>query len=382
MRKSFLVGFIAFSLVFSPLAAVFAAPCAPANLSMTSGRFTNDTTPTFTWTPADGATWYEFLLDNGNWQGIGNVSNYTLWPVSEGWHTFVLRAHDNARGISPTSSITFEIDVTGPTISAVSPLAAKTGVPVTFTVTAGSADVAAGVCMLHVDGNAVEMKRHFSSDARSTTYTKEYTFGSNVSSATVYAKCGDGDGNYATGPVRTIAVANEKKIVVFYDHFPPAGTPEVARGTVIKTVCDSYAPVNDSCHAVYYYGKDGKKHAFPTESVYKSWFSSYNDVVAVTKRKLASMPAGEPVTYRPGTVLVKFDSSTTVYAIADGQVLRPIMNEAAAKVIYGARWQRYVVTVPECDRDQYTIGKRIYSSADYSKAEAYRSAPTIDANWE
>ncbi len=379
MRKSFLVGFIAFSLVFSPLAVVFAAPCAPANLSMTSGRFTNDTTPTFTWTPADGATWYEFLLDNGSWQGIGNVSNYTLWPVSEGWHTFVLRAHDNARGISPTSSITFEIDVTGPTISAVSPLVAKTGVPVTFTVTAGSTDVASSACVLHVNGNTTEMKRHFSSDARSTTYTKEYTFGSGVSSATVYAKCGDGDGNYATGPSRTVTVSFFK---VLYDYEGPSPFHPLEKGTVVKVACDSYAPVNDVCHAVYYYGEDGKKHAFPTESVYKNWFSSYSDVHTVSARRLKSMPEGEPVTYRPGTVLVKFDSSSTVYAIADGQVLRPIMNEAAAKAIYGARWQRYVVTVPECDRDQYTIGKRIYSSADYSKAEAYRSASTIDANWE
>ena len=54
------------------------------------------------------------------------------------------------------------------------------------------------------------------------------------------------------------------------------------------------------------------------------------------------------------------------------------MNEAAAKAIYGSRWNSYVVTIPTSQFNDYTIGKKIYSSADYSKSQARNAAKTID----
>ena len=376
MQKTFATRFAAAVMiigsVFGAVAPALAAPATPVNLSIVGGKYTNDTTPTFTWTPAEGATWYEILLDNGSWQGIGNVSSYTYNTLSAGWHTFYLRAHDSVNGVSVSTGLTFEIDTKGPNVSAVSPLAAKTQTPVTFTVVAGSGDVMATYCTLNIDGYTYDMTAQFSSDARARNFTLSHTF-DRVGSFGVGAKCMDADRNYTTGPTTTVKVSGSTT--------PSTPAVNVARGTVVKTQCGSYAPAGDACHAVYYYGLEGSKHLFPTESVFKSWYGSFNVVVTVSKSTMAAMRTGDDVTYRPGTALVKFASSKTVYAVDVNQTLRPIMNEAAAKAIYGSRWNSYVVTIPASQRNDYTIGSRIYSSADYSKNQAHHAVQTIDANW-
>lgn len=361
--------------VLGVAAPAFAAPATPVNLAIVGGKYTNDTTPTFTWTPAEGATWYEYLLDNGNWQGIGNVSTYTLSALPNGWHTFYVRSHDNVNGVSVSTSVTFEIDTQGPSVSVVSPLVARTQVPVTFTVVAGSGDVAAMYCGLYIHGKgAFDMTAQNSSDARARTFTRTYTFIDTRTTAEVYAKCKDGDGNWTTGPKSTVSITTGGAI-------PSTPVSSVAPGSLVYSSCNGYKPVGASCHTVYYYGTDKTLHAFPNESIFYSWYSSFAGLINLGPNKLYSMKVGDDVTYRPGTSLVKFASSTTVYAVDVNQTLRPIMNEAAAKAIYGTRWNSYVVTIPASQRNDYKIGSKIYSSADYSKSRAYNAVKTIDANW-
>lgn len=355
--------------VFGAAMPALAAPVTPANLSIVGGKYTNDTTPTFTWTPAAGATWYEFLLDNGEWQGIGNVSSYTLWTLPSGWHTFYVRAHDSVNGVSVSTGLTFEIDTQGPTVSAVTPTSAKVGVTTDFSITS-TGEAPTMYCQFRVNGRLGDKLRIKNGGG----WTLPMTF-SSVGSNVVQAQCIDTDNNVSVGPVQNISVWQSGSTT------PTTPAVNVARGTVVKTQCGSYAPAGDACHAVYYYGLDGSKHLFPTESVFKSWYGSFNVVVTVSKATMAAMRTGEDVTYRPGTALVKFSSSKTVYAVDVNQTLRPIMNEAAAKAIYGSRWNSYVVTVPVSQRNDYTIGGKIYSSADYSKNQAHHAVKTIDALW-
>ena len=358
--------------VFGAAMPAFAAPATPVNLAIVGGKYTNDTTPTFTWTPAAGATWYEFLLDNGEWQGIGNVSSYTLWTLSSGWHTFYVRAHDSVNGVGVSTGLTFEIDTTGPTIPAPTPSTATVNVPMVFSVKPTGESIAT-YCWMFVDGKSIgQMAAVGASTSNVPILGYSYSF-TTTGTHTIYARCLDRDGNYANGAVQNVKVSGSTT--------PSTPAVNVARGTVVKTQCGSYAPVGDACHAVYYYGLEGSKHLFPTESVFKSWYGSFNVVVTVSKGTMATMRTGADVTYRPGTALVKFASSKTVYAVDVNQTLRPIMNEAAAKAIYGSRWNSYVVTVPASQRNDYTIGKKIYSSADYSKNQAHHAVKTIDANW-
>jgi len=358
--------------VFGAVVPAFAAPSTPVDLSIVGGKYTNDTTPTFTWTPAAGATWYEFLLDNGDWQGIGNVSSYTLWSLPNGWHTFYVRAHDNTSGVSVSTGLTFEIDTTGPTIVLSAPSTAAVNASVLFSVKP-TGESTATYCWMYVDGSAVgQMSALEGSTSNNPYFGRYHTFTTNGTHS-AYARCLDRDGNYANSAVQSVKVSGTTT--------PSTPAVSVARGTAVKTQCGSYAPVGDACHAVYYYGLDGKKHLFPTESVYKSWYGSFSNVVTVSKGTMAAMRTGDDVTYRPGTSLVKFASSKTVYAVDVNQTLRPIMNEAAAKAIYGTRWNSYVVTIPVSQRNDYKIGSKIYSSSDYSKAQSRNAVKTIDALW-
>ncbi len=367
-------GFVIVASVLGVTLPAFAAPATPASLTIVGGQYTNDTTPTFTWTPSNGATWYEFLLDDGQWQGIGNVSTYTLWALPNGWHTFFVRSHDANDGVSVSTSVTFEIDTQGPTVPAPTPSVAKVNVPTVFSVKPTGESIAT-YCWMYVDGKSIgQMAAVGASTASTPILGYSYSFAT-TGTHTIYARCLDRDGNYANGAVQNVKVSGSTTSV------PTAPAISVARGTAVKTQCGSYAPASDTCHAVYYYGLDGKKHLFPTEGVYKSWYGSFSNVVTISKGTMAGMPTGENVTYRPGTFLVKFSSSTTVYAVDVNQTLRPIMNEAAAKAIYGTRWNSYVVTIPASERNDYKVGSKIYSSADYSKSRAYNAVKTIDSLW-
>jgi len=364
--------------VFGTVSPAFAAPGVPVNLDIVGGKYTNDTTPTFTWTPGSSATWYEVLLDNGDWISVGNVSTYTLWSLSNGWHTFYVRSHDNGGEVSTSAALTFEIDTVGPTIPAPTPSTATVNAHTVFSVKPTGESMFT-YCWLYIDGAADGQM--FAVEGLKDGVGRDHVF-TTTGTHSMYARCLDRDGNYANGSAQNVVVTSRP--VVLFDNLPPAPVihTSVPAGTIVIAACGAHAGAGDSCHTVYYVGNDGKKHSFPSESVYFTWFSSYANMVTVTKSTLASIPTGGAVTYRPGTVLVKFPNSTTVYAVADGQVLRPIMNEAAAKAIYGSKWNGYVVTISESYKSNYTIGSKIYSSGDYSKSQEYYGTKTIDQNWK
>ncbi len=360
---------VVFVTTFGSVLPAFAAVSTPTNLTLVGGIYTNDTTPTLTWDRPVGATWYEFMLDDGSWQSIGNVGTYTFWTLPSGWHTFFLRAHDNAGDISVSSSLTFEIDTHGPKVIVKDPSATEDQ-RVTLRVETSSNDVVATSCNIVVNGTAYDMAGQATS-GKNRAFTFPYTFYTSGTHA-VSATCRDGDGNRTSTGTRTISVARASS----------TPTVNVSRGTLVKTQCDSYAPKSDSCHSVYYYGEDGKRHAFTSEAVYRSWYgSSYAEVVTISVTQMHAMLIGENVTMRPGTSLVKFMGSSTVYAVAKGGVLRPIVNEAVAKAIYGSRWTTYIVELPGSVKNDYSYGEKIDSSSDYSKSQAFYSVSSIDDNF-
>ena len=79
---------------------------------------TNDTTPTWSWTASDGASGvYEtgYSLDSGGWV-YPSTSSYTSNPLTDGTHTFQVRAIDHAGNISVTASSNILIDTTAPAV--------------------------------------------------------------------------------------------------------------------------------------------------------------------------------------------------------------------------------------------------------------------------
>ena len=359
--------FLALALVVVTFPAVSqAAVSTPANLTIVGGKYTNDTTPTFTWSAPSGATWYEVRIDGGSYIGLSNVLAYTASTLANGWHNFTVRAHDNSGAVSSESLITFEIDTIGPVVPAVTPSAADEDEPVTFTV-APSGEAWTSSCTLYVSGSSVGTM----TSTAAGTFTKTYTF-VNDGNYSVHATCVDGDGNTTVGTARTVYVDNDD---VIYDWV-------AEEGDLIKLSCSTYPSVNDPCKAVYYWGEDGKRHPFPNEAVFYSWYSDFNDVIEVSSSTMSSIAMGENVTIKPGTSVVKFATSSAVYAVAEGGILRHYLTPSLVISDYGSDWSsRDLVVISDVFFSNYTIGSVIDSSSDYDPSSAEAGVTSIDDNF-
>lgn len=138
--------------------------------------------------------------------------------------------------------------------------------------------------------------------------------------------------------------------------------------------------------AVYYYGTDGKRHVFPTQAIYLSWYSGFSSIKTIGHSTVISVPLGANVIAKPGTNLIQFVSMDTPFRVLDPKIyaleatgqLRWVISASAASALYGADWERKIVAVPEVFRTNYLEGgANINSSGDYSKASIEATARTI-----
>jgi hypothetical protein len=127
--------------------------------------------------------------------------------------------------------------------------------------------------------------------------------------------------------------------------------------------------------SVYYFDGE-KRHAFPSESVFFSWYVDFSGVQTVTSQELGQIPLGSNVTMRPGTKLVKITSVPLVYAV-EGQKLRPVSTEAVAGSIWGPEWAKQVVDIAETFFMNYGAGDLITRTEDYSPAVAHAGYGSI-----
>jgi hypothetical protein len=132
-------------------------------------------------------------------------------------------------------------------------------------------------------------------------------------------------------------------------------------------------------YPVYYYGSDGKRHLFPTQSTYASWFGTdFSQVKVMTEAEVGAIPLGGNVFIRPGSRLIKEEGpDPKVYAVSKGGVRRHASTEAVASALFGAEWSKGVVAIPTGFFSGYSDGSIIAAAADYDKAAALASAPDI-----
>jgi hypothetical protein len=130
----------------------------------------------------------------------------------------------------------------------------------------------------------------------------------------------------------------------------PATGGACASGSLIK--------LSDS-QAVYYCGADGKRHVFPNEKIYFSWYADFAGVVTVDAMTMADLALGHNVTYRPGTRLVKIQTDPKVYAVAKGGELRWIRSAATAATLYSEDWRKQVDDLPDAFFFDYRVGEVI-----------------------
>ncbi len=347
------------------------APTKPASFDVEGDNdAVVDTTPTFTWSASTDAgssiDHYEFKMDSGSYHDVNDVTSYTYaTALSNGDHTAYLYAVDAAENGSSVATLAFTVDADttssgSPDVSTLTPTTAVKGQTVTFSARV-SDDGTVESCDLYVDGtNAKTMNVKtdvtYVGDAFST--TGEHT---------MYARCTDDDGNKTSGAEVTVTVSNTSAYA----------TP----GNIIKIGCAGDVYVNDPCTSVYYYGKDGKRHAFPNEYTFKTWFEDFDDLVVLSASAMADIPLGRNVIIRPNDdVLVKF-STSSVYVLSYLGVLRPVANAEIAAALFGSNWVSDIVIVPDVFYGNYRIGSLLESSADYSASQARSVTSSIDATF-
>lgn len=132
---------------------------------------------------------------------------------------------------------------------------------------------------------------------------------------------------------------------------------------LIKLVDDN-DPATQEDSSIYYIAADGKRHIFPNESVYRSWYCDFSEVKAMSAEDLAKYDIGSNVTYRPGLRMLKFVASPVVYMIQSGRTLRPIYDEATAAKFFGKNWAKQITDVEETFYKDYTIGEMLYDYVD------------------
>ncbi|MFA4845266.1 MAG: YCF48-related protein [Patescibacteria group bacterium] len=156
---------------------------------------------------------------------------------------------------------------------------------------------------------------------------------------------------------------------------------EAEPNNLIKLTCEGETAATDPCRAVYFYGTDEKRHAFPNEKVFFTWYVDFDDVIEVSADFLSDLSLGGNVTYHPGTRMVKFQSVPTVYAVEALGVLRAIASEDIASGLYGANWNQQIDDISDAFLGNYHFGEDIDSADDYDVEAEEESVVQLDDNF-
>jgi hypothetical protein len=147
----------------------------------------------------------------------------------------------------------------------------------------------------------------------------------------------------------------------------PASAAAPAAGTLVKHADQP---------AVYWFGTDNKRHAFPNVRVFNSWFTDFSGVRTVTAGELSAMPLGPNVDYRPGARLVKLTTDPKVYAVAEGSVLRWVKTEEAARRLFGADWSSRVDDLSDVFFVDYQVGAEL-DGTSYPDGQVVRASDGV-----
>ncbi len=329
-------------------------------------------TLTTSWSDNIGVTACSLFVDGTDWGGTMSITGVTAGTASisvafsaAGSHSVQVRCRDAAGNFGWSSPRTIAVsvaatvpDTAAPSVGQIQQSVGTAGTSSNLTALY-SDNVGVTFCELYVNGaNQGAMTLNGSSASRSYAFAGAGTY-------SAYARCRDAVGNTAAGATMSIVVS-------------VAGT--INPGMLIKLVCPSGADVNHPCKAVYYNGADGRRHAFPNEKVYFTWYVNFSTVQEVSDVAMANIPLGRNVNYRPGIRMVKFQTVPKVYAVGRYGVLRWVTSEALAISMYGTNWNQRIDDISEAFYTNYTFGTDINSASQFNPTNEASAVLNIDAN--
>lgn len=108
--------------------------------------------------------------------------------------------------------------------------------------------------------------------------------------------------------------------------------------------------------SVYYVSDEGKRHAFPNDKVFFSWYEGFSDVKTISPEEMGNLSLGKNIVYRPGTRFVKIQSIPKTYVVTPSGVLRWIQTEQIAEGLAGSNWNQNIDDIPDSLFGSYEIG--------------------------
>ncbi len=369
------------STVTVKVSAVSTDTTAPTISAMTPTTATQNTAVTFSATATDDSGIYEcrlFVNDSDQGQMTASSSTYSrsYTAATSGTLTAYAWCGDGVGNIGAGTAVTVTVaaaattttDTVAPTVGVITPTSVTAGTATTLSASVADSG-GMGTCTLYVNSTNIGA---MSISGGYATYL--YTFAAE-GSAIANAYCVDAAGNATRGASTTITIASETSTTTETTAEEDVAVGEADVDSLIKLACGSDADVEDPCHAVYYY--DGKRHAFPNEKVYFTWYENFDDVIIVTDDFLSSITLGVNVTYHPGTTMVKFVSVNTVYAVGETGELRAIASEDVAASIWGSDWNTQIDDISDAFYGNYHFGDDINSTSDFDPDAVESSVTNI-----
>lgn len=143
--------------------------------------------------------------------------------------------------------------------------------------------------------------------------------------------------------------------------------PRVAGVSTTSAVPGSVITSGDGLY--YYLGFDKKRYFIPTPDapntpggpdVVITWFTNRNEAVTVSDAVRNAYPLGGNAGIRPGTKLVKIETSPKIYAVTSRLGLRLVgvdegTGAAEIAVLFGPNWRSRLVTIPDAYFTNYSI---------------------------
>jgi hypothetical protein len=180
-------------------------------------------------------------------------------------------------------------------------------------------------------------------------------------------------GNKSSQVVYTITIPASGEITVNQPIYLPAPTPPTGStpennlilhdptpaGSLLANVQVGTLVKRADISSVYFIDQDNRRHAFPNEATYFSWFSDFSGIQTISADTLAAIPLGSNVTIRPGTYLVKIQTDPKVYAVEPYGVIRWVSSEAIANKLYGSDWSKRIIDVNDTFFVDYQVGASI-----------------------
>lgn len=147
-----------------------------------------------------------------------------------------------------------------------------------------------------------------------------------------------------------------------------AQPPSIAPGQLIKAKSSS---------AVYYVDEDLGRQVFPNARIFASWYANFDGVVEVDDATISELPLTGNVPYKPAKRLVKLQTDPKVYAVDEGGVLRWVKSEAAARALYGDRWNRFVDDLSDAFFVDYSFGDAIENDDEFDSEDERRGTELL-----